>query len=335
MSKLENSYVKGDLNQHPAAQAWSRFEGRPVTPDAIFVLKQKKNINKGKSAVYRLEGVGPRGRSVVAKRCRRTTGEYELRIYQYLAAVLSLKTIECFGYIEDSDSEVSWLFLADGGSTRYDPDNAHHRALTARYLAQLHTLPLDDELRKHLADRGPDHYLRSLQRSCALISETIQVQTDMDGQTRKIAQTQIDRLRRIEEQWDLISAPSSDLPNVLVHSDLASKNMLVYHGQGSAHLSVVDWEMAGLGLAGIDLATSDVAESHELEVYLAQVNRKRVIAYPKQSDWLVWFGKLCRTLAGSWWASQSFCWKPERYALDFISYQRKLDEIDIQARVKP
>src|SRR6266567_8187887 len=60
-----------------AVMAWNRLRPNSVEPTGLEVLKRK-----AKSAVYRLEGVGPDGATVIAKRCHAKTAAFEWMIYQ-------------------------------------------------------------------------------------------------------------------------------------------------------------------------------------------------------------------------------------------------------------
>src|SRR6185503_20219642 len=99
---------------HPAVLAWSRLQPERVEPAGLVQLKGKLN-----TAVFRLDGVGPDGSNVIAKRCRTSTARVERIIYEHLLARLPLPTLRIYGFVPDG--EYCWLFLEDAGSGRYEP----------------------------------------------------------------------------------------------------------------------------------------------------------------------------------------------------------------------
>ena len=50
----------GDMQEHPAVRAWAELDPRQVIPKRLVALKEHRKMSS-KSAVYRLDGVGPGG----------------------------------------------------------------------------------------------------------------------------------------------------------------------------------------------------------------------------------------------------------------------------------
>jgi hypothetical protein len=73
--------IGSNVVDHPAYVYWRKLAPTQVQPHAIVALKEHPGHEK-KSAVYRLEGVGEQGSSIVAKRCPRDTGQLERRIHE-------------------------------------------------------------------------------------------------------------------------------------------------------------------------------------------------------------------------------------------------------------
>src|SRR5260370_31672920 len=124
-----------DLLEHPAVKAWGKLTPTHARPPRVVMLKPDKK----RSAVYRLENAGPTGSSVIAKRTRLTNIAIELHVYREVLPRLPIRTLRCYGFVEDQDPAFGWLFLEDAGDERYSSGNDEHRALAAEWLAVLHT----------------------------------------------------------------------------------------------------------------------------------------------------------------------------------------------------
>ena len=61
---------EGDMEEHQAVKAWAELAPRQVIPKRLIALKEHRKLSS-KSAVYRLDGVGPAGSAIIVKRCRR------------------------------------------------------------------------------------------------------------------------------------------------------------------------------------------------------------------------------------------------------------------------
>src|SRR5206468_1604040 len=99
------------LVEHRAGRAWSQLQADHLQPTHIDILKLKKR----KSAVYRLHGVGPDGRAVIAKRCLVATAEVERTVYEEFLPRVSVPALRCYGLVKEPDGDRCWLFLEDAG----------------------------------------------------------------------------------------------------------------------------------------------------------------------------------------------------------------------------
>src|SRR5436190_5770299 len=133
------------LAKHRAVKAWAALNPERVVPESIETLKFKRI--ESKSAVYRLNGVGPDGSTIIAKRCLAATASLERRIYVELLPSLPVPALRCFGSLPEASGEFCWLFIEDAGTNRYSTANDEHRALAARWLGALHRTVLPDGLR--------------------------------------------------------------------------------------------------------------------------------------------------------------------------------------------
>jgi ATP-binding cassette subfamily B protein len=105
-----------NLKNHPAVHAWCQvhplIEPLGITP---LVVRRRKNM------VYRLEGAGPAGSAVIAKRCPNAVAQIERTVYEDILPRLAIPSLCHYGSLEEPDSEYTWLFMeeASGATTRF------------------------------------------------------------------------------------------------------------------------------------------------------------------------------------------------------------------------
>src|SRR5258707_5529303 len=143
--------------EHPAVRAWNQLRPGGPEPEAVETLHRRN-----KAAVYRLQGAGPEGSDVIAKRSFTASARIEHTVYQEILPRLPMPSLRCYGLIEDEDPEFNWLFMEDAGTESYLPALAEHRAMAARWLANLHTSAECLEAASCLPERGPAYYLEHL-----------------------------------------------------------------------------------------------------------------------------------------------------------------------------
>src|SRR5439155_665542 len=93
--------LPANLAEHRAVKAWSRLEPERIEPETIDILR----LTRKKSAVYRMNGVGPTGAAVIAKRCRTTTASVERLIYETVLSQLSLPVLNFYGFVPEPAGE--------------------------------------------------------------------------------------------------------------------------------------------------------------------------------------------------------------------------------------
>jgi hypothetical protein len=244
-----------DLREHPAAQAWRRLApdgGRG--PTRMFVLKPEQK----RSAVYRLEGAGPAGSAVVAKRGRTARVATELRIYREVLARLPAATVRCYGSVDDHSPGASWLFLEDAGDQRFRSGDGAHRAVAGRWLGLLHTsIAGHPAWQADLPGREVGYYrtIVSLARDAVGDSLANPAFTSADLVTLEAILGSCDLLA---SRWSAVAETCRALPDTLVHGDFGAKNVRVRRGPEGLELLPLAWDSAGWGVAATDLSQTDV-----------------------------------------------------------------------------
>ena len=239
---------KGRLADHPAVTAWLSLGG--ARPRHVEVLKFKRFRKRG---VYRLEGAGPEGETVIAKVCKRKTAEVEDAVYDDLLPRLPMPSLAYYGMLRDADRQHCWLFMQDAGDERYSPAQTEHRRLAGRWLATLQLHAGDFVRTSSLPDRGPRHYLVHLLNA----REEIARHERREGGTTEGGRALADLLSKldvVESRWAELTAVCETLPDTVVHGDLVPKNLRIIRGGQGVGLAVFDWETAGVGVQAPDLA---------------------------------------------------------------------------------
>ena len=314
MGKAEAVLITEQIATHPAVMAWELLDRTHVPPNAIEVLKPAQR----KSAVYRLHGVGPGGRSIVAKRASR--GATEHRPYVEILAHLRQPILELFGIIELDGH--SWLFLEDAGEVWYDPEQPEHQGLAIQFFGRLHAYRLDDV--SWLPDAGPSYFALVLNAGREVMRSAPE-HPSLSVEGRSVIQAITEQLDRAEAIWGRIEATCANMPHVLVHGDFVPKNARVRSRADRLELLVFDWETAGLAPPAADLAllpnrASQQREYHAIvretwpQVSLSDVKRLRSV------------GELFRLLHAVKWEGRSFehDWI-ERSVARLAAYQIGLD----------
>jgi thiamine kinase-like enzyme len=281
-----------DLLQHPAVRAWNELQIETVEPTEIQTLKRKN-----KSAIYRLQGAGPNGSNVIAKRCLTKTALIERLIYEQLLKRLPFPTLQLYGFLEDENPEFRWLFVEDAGTNPYRPESQTHCELLAEWLAILHSFGQHLPDANRLPERGPTHYLEHLRAGCAQIRRYLDnpALSDNDHVLLKAILSQCNWL---ESKWNQIERFCEPMPWTLVHGDLKGKNMRVRNTGHGLALLCFDWETAGWGPPAPDLAECPDLWNYE------SVARRQWRELPHDAmERMVSVGQCFRTLAKIHWES--------------------------------
>ena len=241
--------VQVELMAHPAVKAWSRLHPG-AEPRALTTLKSSKR--KRKSDIYRLEGCAPEGRSVIAKRCKRSTAQVESTIYEDVLPVLPLTSLRYHGMVDEGE-ERCWIFVEDAGEERYSPLVPEHRRLAARWLAALHGGAAEVPAASRLPDRGPNHYLAHLEAGRGELLQQV-CDRSAHGEEVRLLTLLVSQFDTLESRWSELKAFCETLPRTIVHGDLSRSNLRVRADGTGIELVAFDWEKAGWGVPAPDLA---------------------------------------------------------------------------------
>jgi hypothetical protein len=233
-----------------ATALWLEVVPAGSRPKSVETLKPAHR----KSAVLRLVGAGPSGRSIVAKRAARGSIEVEALVYRQVLPQLSVTAPRLHGQI--ADGAASWLFVEDAGDVRFDPGLASHRELAGRWMARAHGEARSLTKVAGLPSRGPDHY-RELQRSVdALLGETL-ANPALSSKEAAIVEGLSECVAAIGSSWDTPAMYFEGCPETLVFGGFGPKNARVVDSGDGPVLMPFDFESAGQGCPAIDLVYVD------------------------------------------------------------------------------
>lgn len=284
--------IETGRREHPAATAWSALQARDINPASITVLKDSQH-----SSVFRLDGAGPAGSSVIAKRSTLASLLTEQTVYEQALSRLPLRPLRCYGLLRGEDSVYGWLFLEDAGNDCYSADLFEHRALVAKWLGRTHSSAVELAHQCKLPDRGPLFFRNLLQAGSGRIRQSLDKPSLRAGDP-DLLKTVVSQLQILFDRWDEVEEYCERVPKTLVHGDLKSKNLRIRAFAPGPELFALDWEVAGWATPAVDLHFVE-----ELELYLDAVRD----VWPHLSlvdlRQLRFCGRLFRLVASIYWAT--------------------------------
>jgi thiamine kinase-like enzyme len=234
--------------EHPAVQRWNQLSSERIVPKSIELLELST-----KSTLYRIEGVGPKGTNVIAKRSHYSTAAIEREVYEGILPYIPLQTPLYFGIQEEPGGEYFWLFIEDVGSEEFSENMEELSTVVAQWMAILHTSSTHVAATADLPDRGPNHYFKRLQSvRCSILARLSNPSLDIED-AKSLAKF-VWQCNTLESHWHEIENFCERLPKTLVHGDLAPENVRVRCANTRIELLVFDWEKAGWCVPAVDLA---------------------------------------------------------------------------------
>jgi Phosphotransferase enzyme family len=292
--------VRGaDLPEHPAVKAWGQlWPGAGVPRRAEILCGFRKKA--WKRTVYRLDGAGPAGSAVIAKRSPAAQARVERTFYEEILPHLPVPTLRYYGFVEEPGAEFCWLFLEEADGEPYSPSLGDHRVLAARWLGLLHTSAAYVTPASRLPDRGPGHYLGHLRSARATILRHLANPGLADGGLM-VLQSVVSQCNTLEAGWGQVEEVCDGMPRAFLHGDFKVKNLRVRTGRAGTALLAFDWETGGWGVPAADLGAS---ANPDLATYQSVVRDRWPGLDVRALQRLVHVGKVFRNLAAMDWAAQ-------------------------------
>ena len=294
------SVLHDTIADHAAARAWRTLH--PAHPEPEMLEVWRENLKPAPASIYRLIFSTGTPRVVYAKRSPDLS--VERTMYESVLPKLPIKSPIYYGFLEDPEG-MCWIFLEDVGSERLSPRDPTHRALAARWVAQLHLHGARIEAASCLPAAGAERYLGHLRASRERIGRSLD-HPAMSPEQREALAAVVALQDHLESRWDGIVRRCRQLPVTVVHGDLRPKNLRVRAEPPGVTLYGLDWETAGWGVAAPDLAPvggRDLTMQIDTEVYRSAV----CTAWPQLDAvslrGLSLLGHIFRSLAGMDWES--------------------------------
>ena len=147
------------LDGHPAVLQWKQLAGRQSHVSSIEKLSSLKD---GWSSIYRLNGAGPGGRAVVAKRASRRRLLIERTIYEKILPYVPVRCLHYYGFIEEHEGDFCWLFLEEALGSLYAEAIKLHRTLASTWMGIMHATTAQLEPLAVFPRIGCEHYMSFL-----------------------------------------------------------------------------------------------------------------------------------------------------------------------------
>jgi len=300
------------LLAHPAVLAWSRLNPERAVPDRITPAKFKANRPRNHLTVYRLEGVGPDGTAVIAKRREPGAGLIERTVYERILTDVPLPGPRFYGSVSESQDGAAtaacWLFLGEIRGEKYDPLRPDHRVAAGRWLGVLNTEACAAASRADLPDAGPGRYRAQMHATRDLIHASID-NPAFSADDLAFFDGLLGQFDQLDEHWDRLERAGTGLPPTLTHGDFNGKNLRVQASPQGPQIVVFDWEDAGRGVPSVDLAQVAAPGCHmaampDLTAYRSAVRVRWPQCGPADVERLADCGTVFRALAVLAWDAQ-------------------------------
>jgi ATP-binding cassette subfamily B protein len=290
---------RSNLRNHPAVHAWCELH-----PDLEPVGITPLRVGRLRKA-YRLEGAARAGAAVVAKRCRRASALIERTVYEEILPRLAIPSLHYYGFLDEPDTDFSWLFMEAAPGIEYSQVLAAHRAQAGHWLGLLHTAAADASPKGRLPDGGPGRY-REFLRSTA---ETIPRHFDnpmLGSDDVGFLEGLLARLAEVDAHWQRLEALCVGLRPTLVHGDFNGKNLRLRPAGAGTTVVVFDWADAGWGVPAVDLAqtlpSSKLSANPDIATYWSTVRESSPDVSSASLRQLANCGTVFRALAALSWA---------------------------------
>lgn len=244
-----------------AVAAYQASEAPQRRVDDVEIVKSTR-----KTRVFRIRLAG--GSSVIVKAAG-SANRTEQRFYERVLAGTDVAP-RWLGTWEGPLSDVSWLVLEDVGGAAYEVVVADHRRAGARWLARLHRVSPDARIIAELPVRDLAFFRSEVADAANRLARP--AGPGADAILAPAASDARDRLLALLDGWEAITGSCRGLAPVIVHGDLAPKNLAFRAG---GELVAVDWRGAGWGTPAIDLAQHVPWSAAPDPVVYAALTRRR------------------------------------------------------------
>jgi aminoglycoside phosphotransferase (APT) family kinase protein len=223
---------------------------------AVSLLKKRS-----KTAIYKIDGVGPDGSSVAAKLCRKHVAAHERKIYEQILPSVPVSYPLYYGSVQESDTH-DWLFLEYIEGEQYSRSREDHSILVGKWLGLLHSTAAQVTAAAQFPDRGPQYHLIRLQEARNNLKHSLKL-LKLPAAELAVIDDVISQCDLVESRWSHVEQWCACLPCTLVHGDFKPRNVVIRTCETESSVFVFDWETSGWGVPTADLAYADITSYHK------------------------------------------------------------------------
>lgn len=256
IEQIASKILISDTLPSHAALAWERFRPNSRRPTAVSLLKKRS-----KTAIYKMDGVGPCGSSVAAKLCGKHVAAHERTIYEQILPRLPVSYPFYYGSVQESDSH-DWLFLEYIEGEQYSRSREDHSVLVGAWLGLLHSTAAHVATAAQFPDRGPRYHLARLQEARHNLQGSLKF-LKLPAAELAVVEDVVSQCDLLESRWTRVEQWCGCLPSTLVHGDFKPKNVVIRTCDMESSVFVFDWEASGWGVPTADLAYADIGSYYE------------------------------------------------------------------------
>ena len=252
-----------------------------------FTVLHCEPLKLGKSAVFAIQSV--RGESPLALKCSQAdTIVVEHRIMSWLMAS-PLECIRTHGMVPATAPGRAWLVSDLVGGEPFHSGNREHREVAGRWLGDLHAWSRSVD-RPDLPLRDADYHREVVRNAGATLIDALQTGHALTREERRVIGRLADACSLLLDRWESVPAVLDALPQALVHSGVAAKNIRIARAEAFPAVLAFDWEQGGWGCPVADVSMVDFG------VYRAQLESHGIGA--GWSDLIAPVGTALWSLAG-------------------------------------
>lgn len=235
------------IAEHPAVRAWARVSSNKRLPSLVLPVEES-----GKASIYRLVGIHGDKTSIIAKRSHFSTIEIERTMYEEILPRLPVSSLRYYGSVADSDSELSWLFIEDIGRLLQPKSLLNYQCEITQWLATFHTTSSNIVPPVDFPRKDTTFFLQRLQLTRNQFLERL-THDDLKLRDRLVLENFVRQCDLLAANWAQIEDRCHDLPDCMVHGDVADENIGIDGTATDKRVLLIDWEKAGWGNPAVDL----------------------------------------------------------------------------------
>jgi Ser/Thr protein kinase RdoA (MazF antagonist) len=193
---------------------------------------------------------------VVAKCASKDTISVEHRVLTWLEAAPFPTVLAC-GTTDARQTGRAWLVSEYAGGEPYDRRSPTHRRLAGDWMGELH-LWCASVVKPDLPSRDSTYHQNVVDEACATLADALHEGCGLTAEHRATVGALEEIGRDVLDRWSELHALLRDIPQTLVHSGIAGKNVRVVQGAGTPAVLAFDWEQAGWGCPVADMSMVDL-----------------------------------------------------------------------------